>query len=107
MNGPYESGTFQAIHEPSELSWENSHLKRGDSYRVIEPFTDADGDEHHVGEEWEFIVSMFSRFHDELTICVRTEVGEEWKIPLVWKPSQQQGIIEGFSKHVCEVTCRK
>jgi len=102
MNGPYEAGTFVHSHMPSELSWETRYLKRGQAYRVTKSFQDADGDEHCVGEEWEFIESLFSKFDDELTLCVRSPTNEEWKIPLIWKPEDHEDVIEGFLDYVSE-----
>jgi hypothetical protein len=46
-----------------------------------------------------FFTSMFSRFEDKLTLCVRLESGDEWRIPLIWTPAAQQEIIESFTKY--------
>lgn len=102
MNGPYGKGTCFDTIAPSEWSWETNRMKRGRKYRVIVPFVDADGDEHCVAEEWEFVASMFSRLDDELTLCVRSGLDEEWRIPLMWKPEAQQIVIEGFRNYVIE-----
>ncbi len=77
-------------------------MKRGAWYKVTKPFEDADGDMHPEGESWQFMCSMFSRYEDELSLFVRTHSVSEWKFSLVWKPEQQQDIIENFSDYVEE-----
>jgi hypothetical protein len=104
MNGPYAPDTFKNLISPSQSEWEKNRLVRGQHYRVVQSFVDADGDKHPVGEDWVFITSMFSRFDDELTLCVRLVSGDEWKIPLVWKPEAQQEVIEDFLQYVASVT---
>jgi hypothetical protein len=100
MNGPYAPGTLDCSFTPSEWAWENNHIKRSHTYRVAKAFFDADGDEHAIGEEWVFLTSMFSRYDDELTLCVRSPSREEWKIPLIWKPEAQRDVIENFLDYV-------
>ena len=100
MQGPFIRGTLINPIDPSEWDWETNRLVRGQSYRVIKAFVDADGDRHSIGEEWCFITSMFSRFEDELVICVRSKADEEWKVPMVWTPNAQQEIIENFNCYV-------
>jgi hypothetical protein len=103
MNGPYAPGTCNPVAHSSQWDWEGKHLIRGQQYRVVKPFVDADGDHHLTGEEWVFLMGMFSRFDDELTLCVRLAPGDEWKIPLLWKPEAQQAVIENFLHHVTPV----
>ena len=104
MNGPYPPGTHDNPVPPTEWDWEKSRLIRGNRYRVVEFFLDADGDRHEVGEEWTFVTSMFSRFDDELTICVRQDSGDEWRIPMFWKPDAQEKVIETFSNYVTPIS---
>ena len=94
MNGPYRADTGAIPITASQGDWETRRLIRQQCYCVIKPFLDSDGDQHQVGEEWIFVYSMFSRLDDELTIRIRTDLDEEWEIPLIWKPEAQQGIIE-------------
>jgi len=61
---------------------------------------DSDGDEHRVGEEWTFVGTLFSKFDDELTICIRRDSGEEWMIPLIWKKGMQQEVIERWQEYL-------
>jgi hypothetical protein len=99
--GPYSRGTFNAI--VSLSTWEAGRMVRGGQYRVIKPFNDADGDDHQVGEKWEFLLAMFNRVEDELSLCVLSASGEQWRIPLIWKPDAQQEVIEDFARYVCLV----
>ena len=100
MNGPFVAGTFSSSVAPSEWDWEYNRMIRGRTYCVAEEFVDADGDAHCVGEKWVFITSMFSKFDDELTLCVELASDGEWKIPLLWKPGAHEAIIENFSRYV-------
>jgi hypothetical protein len=104
MDGPYVPGTYKALVPPSQWDWERSHLVRGQRYRVVKAFVDAEGDQHPVGEDWVFLMGMFSRFDNELSLCVRLASGDEWRIPLVWKPEAQQEIIENFLQYVAPVS---
>jgi hypothetical protein len=100
MNGPYTAGTCKNPIPPSQWDWEKKRLSRGQRYRVTKTFLDADGDLHEVGEEWLFIACMFSRFDDELIVCVQLQSNDEWKVPLIWRPEAQQEIIENFLDYV-------
>ncbi len=102
MKGPYSAGTHDYGVPPTQRDWEFGRLERGHRYRVVKAFVDADGDRHDVGEEWVFVTQMFSKLDDELTICVRSESNEEWRIPMSWKPDAQQDTIEGFRHYVKE-----
>jgi hypothetical protein len=83
-----------------ELSsaWEkHSDLARGISYKVIAPFTDADGDHHGVGEVWTFEGAWFSKFDDRVDMFVMRPDGSHWRIPLLWKVGAQASVIEQLS----------
>ena len=101
MIGPHPPGTFKPIVPPS--AWEAGRMVRGKHYRVIRPFKDADDDEHVVGEDWVFLMGMFNRFDDEVNLCVQSASGEEWRIPLVWKPEAQQEVIQNIARYVSSV----
>ena len=103
MKGPHKSATFSFPGPPSRFHWEMHRLPQGHRYRVVKRFVDADGDEHEVGAEWEFICTMFDRQSDELSICVRQDDGTEWQISLIWTPEAQQSIINGFKSFVTPV----
>lgn len=106
MKGPYPSGTWISDSPVSQWDWERTRLVRGHKYKVVKSFVDAHGDRHSVGEEWLFITTMFSKFDDELILCVRTDAGDEWTISLRWKPGLQEEIIENFSDYVSPVERR-
>lgn len=101
MVGPHPPGTFKPTVPKS--AWETGRVVRGKRYRVIRTFKDGDGDEHPVGEDWVFLMEMFNRFDDEVNLCVQSPSGEEWRIPLVWRPEAQQEIIEDFARYVSPV----
>lgn len=104
MKGPYPAGTLDCSFVPSEWAWETNRMKRSQKYRITKSFLDADGDEHAIGEEWEFLASTFSRLDDELTLCVRFWSRDEWRIPLIWKPDAQQDIVEHFLDYVVKIS---
>ena len=74
--------------------------RAGRALWVIKPFRDADGDEHPIGQEWIFVSTLFSKFDDELTLCIRDVSGEEWKIPLIWKPDRHMDVIENWQQYL-------
>ncbi len=100
MKGPFPPGTWTIDSPISEWSWENGRVTRGQRYRVSKPFTDAHGDRHSIGEEWTFLRSMFSKFDDELIMCIRDASGDEWSITLLWKAEYHEMIIESFRDYV-------
>lgn len=87
---------------PSDWDWEKTRLVRGERYRVIRPFADADGDEHPLGEEWQFLGSSFSKFDDELILYVRLKSGD-WEFPLIWNASKQQNVIECWREYIARI----
>jgi hypothetical protein len=100
MRGPFKNGTLGNLVTQSQGHWEKRNLIRNQRYEVVKPFLDSDGDEHPVGEEWCFIGSMFSKFDDEITICVRVMSGEEWKFSLIWKQNKQTDVIEHWREYL-------
>lgn len=108
MQGPFLLGTIRSPVPPSADSWETKRgLIRDQKYCVVNAFVDADGDSHDVGEEWTFICGMFSKFDNEIIICVRREIDGDWKIPLIWNRQSQQKIIENFEKYVVKASVVK
>jgi hypothetical protein len=55
-------------------------LTRGQKYRVVQPFRDADNDEHHSGEEWFFVSSSYSHYHGIQHVFVLDDKGEYWQM---------------------------
>ena len=99
MDGPHHS-LFSPI-PPSE--WERSVLVRGREYRIVKEFVDADGDQHHVGENWVFIGSAFSRYDGLVILMVQFPGGDEWKIPLLETSSAQHAVIQNFLEYVAPI----
>ena len=102
MQGPFPRGTHNGLYPVGHWEGQCSGLIRGEWYRIVRPFVDADGDLHPVGEEWLFIASMFSPHDDELLIAVRKNAGDEWRILLHWTPEHQQDVAEHFSQYVAQ-----
>ena len=103
MRGPFAVGTIGNRNSPSDKNWETGKFVRGALYRVSHSFLDSDGDEHPAGEQWTFISSLYSKFEDELTICIRKQNGEEWKISLTWNKDAQGFIIEHWEDYFTRV----
>jgi hypothetical protein len=96
MLGPYPAGTHCDFPSPTEWDWETGRLVRGSQYTVTKSFVDADGQMHPVGETWTFLAGTFSRYDDLLLVIVEFPNGEEWRIPLLWRPRDQEEVIEDF-----------
>lgn len=88
---------------PPILNWERNCLIRGEQYRVIKPFFDADQKEHPVGEEWIFISSMFSKFDDEYILQVSPFNGGKNSLRLRCEKDQQDEIINHFINYVTQI----
>jgi hypothetical protein len=104
MDGPFALGTFDDSGAPSEFDWDSGRMERNQNYRVVRSFVDAQGDEHKVGEEWQFLMSTFAPFMDELSLCVRSASQEEWRIPLINRTEKHKDVIERFEKDYVEKT---
>lgn len=101
MQGPYPPEALTSPAPASPESWEGRHgLVRGEAYRVVRAFQDADGDLHPVGEQWSFICATFSKFDDEIQIAICRKDGTGWRVPLVWKPEKQADIIEHVESYL-------
>ena len=101
MQGPYREGTFARVLSPSPGIWERlSLVARGQAYRVIKPFQDADGQDHPTGETWTFLGAMFNKFDNELVVCVRLPSSAEWKIPLISQADKQEDVIEHWKAYL-------
>jgi hypothetical protein len=102
MQGPYSQGTYTGLPAPSVGAWEQYRLVRGNAYRVIKTFNDADNHNHPVGETWIFLGAMFNKFDNELVLCVRLAESAEWKIPLIWQTDKQQDVIESWKAYLAQ-----
>ena len=76
-----------------------SDLVSGQTYRVIQPFSDYDGIIHPVGEVWRFVKKSFLPYEDGLTLFVEKDGQQVW-IRLQWRPETQGPIIDNFSEYV-------
>lgn len=79
------------------------HLVPGRTYRVRKQFSDADGGQHAIGEEWAFIGSKFSRFEDEHIISIRSASCATKSFGLIYEESEQYEIIRHFRDYVTEL----
>lgn len=104
MRGPFRSGTFSSL--TSVTHWERC-VTRGNKYRVIAQFDDVDGAYHAVGEEWYFLGSYFVPYDDDLTLIIAMDNGDEWKLPLCWRPERHQDICENFRKYVTQTEAQR
>jgi len=80
--------------EASDIGWLWQALKPGLKYRVCRAFTDADGDAHSVGEEWQLRNCSFDKFDDEVTVFVTKTDGTRWSFRLTWSSCTQGDTIE-------------
>lgn len=103
MKGPYPPGTWTGHTPTSQWDWERGRLERGRAYRVTREFVDAEGDRHQAGEEWTFVMSLYSQFDDELTLCLRSASNEEWSFSLLRRPGGQTELIDSFSDYVAPI----
>jgi hypothetical protein len=86
-----------------EPSWERGRISRGELYRVVVSFADADADQHHVGEQWTYIGSLFSKFDNDVTLFVSGSDGANFQFPLHWTPDTQEHVIENILTYICRV----
>lgn len=76
-------------------------LMPGQTYRVTKAFTDYDGINHQVGEEWHFVEKNFVPYDDGLSLFVERN-GQTTQIRLQWRDEAQGQIIDEFSDYVEE-----
>lgn len=76
-------------------------LMPGQTYHVTKAFTDYDGINHHVGEEWRFVEKNFVPYDDGLSLFVERN-GQTTQIRLQWRDEAQGQIIDEFSDYVEE-----
>ncbi|SRR5579871_660094 len=104
MKGPYPIGTCVPHQRADETPWEGPHAARGQRYRVVKAFIDADGDHHAIGEEWMFLYSTFSRFDEILTLFIRWDSNDEWGLPLSWDQPANADVIDNFSSYAAPIS---
>ena len=79
-----------------EPSWVRGRMSPAGQHRVIVSFGDTEGDEHHIGEQWTFLGSWFSKFDDDVTLFVRTPDAKNFRFSLHWTPDTQENVIENI-----------
>ncbi len=57
-------------------------LQCGVKYRVIQAFTDYDGELHPVGEEWLYLGHDYNAYHDGLSLFISRDGDREWHLRL-------------------------
>ena len=86
VRGPFKSGYWMKFAKEHKFTLSQSpqltQMTCGTPFRVTKAFVDADGDNHPVGEEWTFIMSMFNRLASLYMVCAAAPSGEEWEIPV-------------------------
>jgi hypothetical protein len=85
---------------PPPSQWEKSCLVRGERYRLLRTFSDADGLKHVIGEEWQFLSSMFSRYDNEYLLSVRLVSGGECRIRLRYEAGKEKEVIDRFHEFI-------
>lgn len=104
MKGPYEMSDQSGFLPLVEHLWEGGCMKRGERYRVIRGFTDGDGDEHAVGEEWLFLGSSYSIYDEMRLLYVSISPGEAWIFPLFTDPTRQKAVSDEFCSYVHSIS---
>jgi hypothetical protein len=41
-----------------------------------------------------FVGGIFSKFDNEMTLCIQRDDGNDWKIPLSWNIEDQKSVLE-------------
>ncbi len=95
MYGPKPLG-FWSKH--SSAPW--GPLQTGSRYRVTRGFTDFDGVDHPVGEEWRFLGSNYSPYDSGLSLFVSLDGDQEWHIRLQDAPGAQGELLRELDAHV-------
>ncbi len=75
------------------------NLIPGQTYTVVQPFTDYDAIHHPAGETWTFIETNFLPYEDGLTLHVVKD-GIAVTYRLQWRAEEQAPIIENFKNYV-------
>ena len=82
-------------------SWQDfKHLKIGERYRVIRAFTDFDGGNHPVGEEWTFEGHSFLPYDDGLSLFVSPGEGAMRHIRMRWTDDDQGPVVDALESYL-------
>jgi hypothetical protein len=101
MHGPEPIGFWSSLTAPN-CGPDHLSLKGGQRYRVIQAFTDFDGDTHPVGEEWTFRGHCFLPYEDGLSwfVSLTGDEAQEWHIRMQWREDQQGPVIDNLDQYV-------
>jgi hypothetical protein len=75
-------------------------MREGGRYVVIKAFTNFDGREHPVGEQWTFRGDNFLPYDDGLSLFLTIEGQGERQIRMRWIPGDQGEILDRFRDYV-------
>lgn len=96
MYGPCPPGHFTAPAGANDFQ----ELVAGRTYRVVQSFTDYDGDLHPAGESWTYLSHNFVPYDDGLSLFVSLDGAQEWQIRLCWRPDYQAHIIDSLGDYL-------
>ena len=99
MYGPEPKGFWSGI-TAQNCGPNHQFLAAGRRYRVIRAFTDFDGAEHPVGEEWTFLGCAFLPYDDGLSWFVSLDGEREWHIRLQWRDEAQGPMIDTLANYI-------
>ncbi len=77
-------------------------LMPGQTYQVIEPFTNYDGLLHPAGETWRLIEQHFLPYEDGVSLLVEKDGQPVW-FRLQWREEAQGEILDHFTRYVKKV----
>ena len=100
MTGP---GSPKGTYSCHGVGFPYRHLEKGKRYRVIKAFTDYDGQEHPVGEEWTYLGTAFLPYDDGRSLFVSRDGEREWHIRMQDRPEEQAGILDALHEYVVAV----
>lgn len=72
-------------------------------YRVVRGFTDIDGHQHDVGDEFTLLAVWFNKFDDEVVLGISKGDGSEWALGLSWDNKEQKLVIEGIATYLANI----
>jgi len=86
--------------KPSNFLKRYQHLNARRRYVVCRSFVDYDGDEHPVGEEWDFLFCSLFPYEMGVTLHVTLDSKREWLIRMQHEDDQQGEILENLELYI-------
>ncbi len=99
MHGPEQAGHWSSIEAPN-CGKKHDFLRAGQRYRVLESFTDFDGDAHLPGEEWDFLGYSYLPYDDGVSFFISLDGIREWHIRLQWRAEAQGKILDHLASYL-------